>query len=273
MAIQLADKYSKKIVEKFYTDSVILGKTSQEYDWDGVRSVNVWSITSVAPTSYTRTGSARYGSVNEVQDTYQTMTITQDKAVALSVDKGNNTQQMLIKNAGKVMAIELREQFIPMFDKYVLSVMKTGAGTSHTNASLTKSTIVEAIGQHVTDLLNAETDPKDAYCVIGATLFGKLVLAPEFLNLEQLGTKALDKGVVGQVRGLNIVPVPDSYLPANTNFITFKKQCVVAPTQIKDAKIHQDPPGISGALLEIRWLYDAFVLTAKNKGVIADVTQ
>ena len=28
--INLADKYSKKIVDKFYVDSVILGKTSNE---------------------------------------------------------------------------------------------------------------------------------------------------------------------------------------------------------------------------------------------------
>lgn len=34
--INLADKYSQKIVDKFYTESVILGKTSKDYNWDGV---------------------------------------------------------------------------------------------------------------------------------------------------------------------------------------------------------------------------------------------
>lgn len=272
MAINLAEKYSKKVVEKFYTDSVILGKTSTEYDWDGVKSVKVWTITTQAPGNYTRSGVSRYGTPSDVQDTVQTMTITQDKSVSLVVDKGDNTQQMLIKNAGKVMALELREQFVPMFDKYVLAQCDTNSGTQTVHASLTKSNIVEAIADHVTALMNAETNPSDAYCFIGATNFGKLVLSPEFLNLEKLGEKALDKGVVGRVRGLAIVPVPDSYLPTGVNFITFKKGCVLAPTQIKDAKIHQDPPGISGGLLEVRWLYDAFVLTAKNKGVISDRT-
>lgn len=36
MAINLAEKYSPKVVSKFYQDSVILGKTSKKYDWDGV---------------------------------------------------------------------------------------------------------------------------------------------------------------------------------------------------------------------------------------------
>lgn len=279
MAINLAEKYSPKIVEKFYEDSVILGKTSREYDWDGVKSIKVWTINTVAPTTYGRASAfgvggvaSRYGATTEVEDTVQTMTITQDKSVSLSVDKGNNKQQMIIKNAGKVMALELREQFVPMFDKYVLSVINTNAGTTTTHATLTKATIVEAISDHVTALMNASASLDDAYCFIGASNYAKLVNAPEFINLEKLGEKALDKGVVGKVRGLAIVPIPDAYLPEGVNFLTWKKSCVLAPTQIKDAKVHMDPPGLSGALLEVRWLYDAFVLTAKNKGVIADRT-
>ena len=283
MAINLAEKYSPKIVSKFYEDSVILGKTSKKYDWDGVKSVKVWTINTVAPTDYNRSRkisdstkdyqiASRYGETYEVEDTIQTMTITQDKSVSLSVDKGNNTQQMLIKNAGVVMNHELREQFIPMFDKYALSAWATNAGTTTVQASITKSNIVEEISNHITALVNAYTNTDNAYCYIGATNYAKLVLSPEFLHLYKLGNEALDKGVVGKVRGLQIVQIPDDYLPAGVNFMTVKSECVLAPTQIKDMKIHQDPPGLSGALLEVRWLYDAFVLNAKNKGVIVCAT-
>lgn len=34
--INLATKYSSRVVDKFYLDSVVLGKTSKAYDWDGV---------------------------------------------------------------------------------------------------------------------------------------------------------------------------------------------------------------------------------------------
>lgn len=279
MAINLAEKYSKKVADKFYTESVVLGKTNRDYDWDGVKSIKVYTITTQTPGTYSRTASGnRYGTPSEVQDTIQTMTITQDKGVSLVVDKGNNTQQMLVKNAGKVVAAELREQFVPMFDKYCLEQWADKAGTKKLlGAALTKSNIVEAIGDHVTELMNAGASLTDCYTFIGATEYSLLVNAPEFLNLEKLGTKALDNGVVGQVRGLSIVPVPDAYMPSITvgggakdvGILTIKKASVLAPTQIKDMKIHQDAPGISGALMEIRWLYDAFVLDAKNKGVIA----
>ena len=127
--INLATKYASKIADKFYVDSVILGKTSKEYNWDGSETIKVWTIQTYAPTDYGKpandnaiTGAhARYGSTYEVADTVQTMTLTQDKAVSLSVDKGNNTEQMLIKNSGVVLARELREQFVPNFTKIMLS--------------------------------------------------------------------------------------------------------------------------------------------------------
>ena len=290
--INLADKYSPKIVDKFYKDSVILGKTSKEYDWDGVQTIKVWTINTYAPTNYGKpandnaiTGAhARYGSTYEVADTVQVMTLTQDKAVSLSVDKGNNTEQMLIKNSGVVMARELREQFVPMFDKYALArwsgLMTTAPSwaslvNSGIHASLTKSTIVEAISDGVTAIRNQGTDVNDAYCYIGETNFAKLLMSPEFLNVDKLGERNLEKGVMGKVRGLQIVPIPDTYLTAtgntnltkDVNFMIVKKESVLTPTKIKDAKVHSDPVGISGALLEVRWLFDAFALDTKAKGI------
>ena len=306
--INLAEKYSDKIVDKFYTDSVILGKTSKEYNWDGTNSIKVYTLQTVPPVDYLRpydastaghtvanASLARYGATTEVQDTIQTMPLTQDKAVSLSVDKGNNTQQMMVKNAGVVMARELREQFVPMFDKYALarwSGLMTSAPSWASNvgkgvdSSLTKSNIVEAIFAGVTAIRNEGTDVADAYCYIGETNFAKLLLSSEFLNIDKLGERNLERGVMGKVRGLQIVPVPDSYLNASVvnsssvvtaennpnitkdiNFMIVKKSVVLAPTKIKDAKVHQDPPGISGALLEVRWLFDAFALETRAKGI------
>lgn len=280
MAINLASKYAKKTADKFYTASVVVGKTSRDYEWDGVNTINVYTITTQPTVAYNRAAASnRYGTPTEVEDTIQPMTITQDRSVSLVVDKGNNTQQMLIKNAGKVTALEMREQFIPEFDKYCLKTWGEKAGTNTVHASLSKTTIVEAISDHVTALMNAGASIQDATCFIGATHFAKLVLSPEFLHLEKLGGKALGLGVLGQVRGLNICPVPDSYLGAldkvgggtvNCNFLTVKKSSVLAPTQIKDMKVHKDAVGYSGAVMEFRWLYDAFVIATKNKGVIVD---
>ena len=278
--INLATKYSPKVVDKFYLDSVVLGKTSKEYDFDGVNSVKVWTINTYDPTDYNKPANdneisgqhKRYGSTYEVADTIQTMTLTQDKAVSLSVDKGNNTEQMLIKNAGKVMALEMREKFIPMFDKYCLGVWGNPAncGTVTELSSPSKSNIVDAISAHVTALRNKFATVDDAYCFIGESEYAMLLMAPEFINYNNptFAPQHLEKGVMGKLRGLQIVPVPDSYFTdTNINFVTAKRSAILAPTKIKDMKVHSDPVGISGALLEIRWLFDAFVLTTKKDGL------
>ena len=41
----------------------------------------------------------------------------------------------------------------------------------------------------------------------------------------------------------------------------------VAPTKLEDYKVHQDPPGISGDLVEGRIVYDAFILENKKKAI------
>lgn len=294
--INLAEKYSPKVVDKFYKESVILGKSNKEYDWDGVKTVKVWTINTYQPTDYLKpandnaiTGAhARYGSTYEVADTIQTMTLTRDRAVSLSVDKGNNTEQMLIKNAGKVMSLELREQFVPEFDKYALArytgLMTTAPSWASSvnvvadgTATLNKSAIVGKISDGVTALRNNLANVDDCYCYIGETEFANLLLSPEFINYNNptFASRNLEKGVMGKVRGVEIVPVPDSYLTttgnpnltANLHFIIVKKESVIVPTKIKDMKVHSDPVGISGALLEVRWLYDAFVLDTKAKGI------
>ena len=311
--INLAAKYSPKVVDKFYLDSVILGKTTKEYDWDGVNSIKVWTVNTYAPTDYTRPSNdnaisgahARYGYTYEVADTIQTMTLTQDKAVSLSVDKGNNTQQMLIKNAGKVMNLEMREQFIPLFDKYCLARWSGQTGTSATvpswatlvqaandgTSAFTKSNIVDKISAGITAIRNQKTDVDDAFCFVGETNYAKLLMAPEFINYNNpaFAKEHLEKGVMGKLRGLQIVPVPDEYLLKSVvvsgvttavnnpylnedlHFLIVKRSVALAPTKIKDMKVHSDPVGISGALLEIRWLFDAFVLDTKAKGVYASL--
>ena len=45
------------------------------------------------------------------------------------------------------------------------------------------------------------------------------------------------------------------------------KSACCAPTQLADYKTHQDPPGISGTLVEGRIVYDAYVFENKAKAI------
>ncbi|MBR2680795.1 MAG: hypothetical protein IKE23_08590, partial [Exiguobacterium sp.] len=118
-----------------------------------------------------------------------------------------------------------------------------------------------------------------------------LLMADEFIHYANstYTPRNIEKGVMGKIRGLQVVPVPDSYLKKSVivsgvttavnnpflnedlHFLIVKKSAVLAPTKIKDMKVHSDPVGISGALMEIRWLFDAFVLDTKAKGIYASL--
>ena len=71
--------------------------------------------------------------------------------------------------------------------------------------------------------------------------------------------------------GAKVVKVPSSYMPEGAYFLIYHKNSVLVPYKIRDAKIHSDPPGISGALLEGRTNFDAFVIGARADGVYAAV--
>ena len=75
------------------------------------------------------------------------------------------------------------------------------------------------------------------------------------------------KGVIANLDGLTVLKVPAARLPKNFGFMIAHPCATVAPTKLEDYKIHVDPPGISGDLVEGRICYDAFVLGNKAKAI------
>jgi hypothetical protein len=81
--------------------------------------------------------------------------------------------------------------------------------------------------------------------------------------------KILNSGHVGDIDGVSIIKAPSTYFPVKTPFLITHTSVMVAPKKLQDYKIHDNPPGINGNLVEGRIIYDAFVLDAKKKGVYA----
>ena len=61
--------------------------------------------------------------------------------------------------------------------------------------------------------------------------------------------------------------MPKNGLPEGFGFMIAHPVATVAPSKLEDYKIHQDPPGISGSLVEGRICYDAFVLDNKVNAI------
>ena len=82
-----------------------------------------------------------------------------------------------------------------------------------------------------------------------------------------IGNELRIKGVIAMIDGAVVIKVPANRLPKNFGFMVAYPCATVAPTKLEDYKIHEDPPGISGALVEGRICYDAFVLENKAKAI------
>ena len=107
MAINLVSKYSDQIAEVFTRASFIKGKTAETFDLTGVKTLKVYTPITVEEVDYDRDGGlARYGDVAEMQDVVQELTMTQDKAFTLTIDKGNNLDQNLVKNAADMLRLQ-----------------------------------------------------------------------------------------------------------------------------------------------------------------------
>ena len=80
------------------------------------------------------------------------------------------------------------------------------------------------------------------------------------------------KGVIANIDGANVIKVPSVRLPSKFGFMLAHPSATVAPVKLEDYTVHENPPGISGSLVEGRVCYDAFVLDNKKMGIYYQAT-
>ncbi len=272
MAVTLHEKYARQIDKAFTIDSLIKGRLSNNYSFSGVKTIKVVSPQTVPMGNYNRTGTNRYGTPTEMQDVVQEMTLTQDKSFAMTIDKGNNLDQGGLKTAGEMLKLQIRERAVPVMDKYCFEQLSHKAGTIAANeAPIDKDNVLDRI-QRATQIMDDAEVPQDSRTLfVSNEVFSLIKKTGIDLKTEHTGEKAFVKGQVGEIDGMKIVKVPAGRWIDGLNFLVVHKSSAIAPVKLNDTKLHQDPPGISGNLLEGRQYYDCFVLAAKCMGVYADV--
>jgi hypothetical protein len=272
--IHFDEKYKQALLEGFgkASETDDLFDHSLDMEFSGVKTVHVKSLKTEPLQDYDRnlqvgTGS-RYGQTKEVGNEEQTFTMTQDRSLSLSVDKGNNMETMDKHKVGAIMKAEREEHIIPEVDTYRLRKWAENGGMHvELAAKPTSDNILEMIIKARNSQRNRGVK-SDVTLLIPYQYLDTLQLAKQWVNLDSLGGKHLPKGTVGQIAGMNVKPVSDDRMPANAVFIILCKKSVISPMKIKDFKGHVDPPGLSGDLLEFRMIYDAFVLGKKADGVL-----
>lgn len=272
MAVNLATKYSPKVDERFRLKSLTEAAVHQDYEWEGVDTIKVYSIPTVAMGDYTRTGLARYGTAAELQDTVATYQLTRDRAFTFTIDRGNQMESMGVREAGKALARQNDEVIVPEIDIYRLAAYVTAAAANGGRPTAANITASNAYSSFLTG--NAYLDENKVPQVgriafVNPTFYNFLKLDPTFLKASDIGQQMLINGQVGEVDGVKIVKAPSTYFPTKTPFIIVHKSVMCSPKKLEDYKTHDNPPGINGWLCEGRIIYDAFVLDSKKKGVYA----
>ena len=275
MAINLASKYSKKVDERFsllsVTENIGLNK---DYDWNGVQTITVYNIDTVAMGDYTRSGTSRYGTPTELEDTKTDYTLSKDRAFTFTIDRGNYTEQLMVKEAGKALARQIKEVVVPEIDSYRLSAWATAATTNgHVETQAITNSNAYSCFLNAQEALDEDKVPQTGrICYVTPAYYNLLKQDDTFIKAGDLSQKMLINGQVGEVDGVKIVKIPSSYFPSNTAFLLIWPRCSVSPKKLEDYKIHNNPPGINGYLIEGRIIYDCFVLNAKKDAIFVHKT-
>ena len=264
--INYADKYSNILDEKFKVESKSDIAVNQDYDFVGAKTVKIQSVNTVELSKYTRSGSNRYGTPNELDNAIQEMTMSQDKSFTFTIDKMNEDETNGALNAGKALNRQIRERVIPAVDAYRFGVMANNAGHKET-LTLSASNVYGAIVDATSYLDDREVPMDGRILVVTSATYGLMKKSKDIVMETEVGMDMKVKGVIGSLDGMTIVKVPSNRLPEGFQFLITHKIATTAPVKLAEYKIHTDAPGISGSLVEGRVYYDAFVLDNKKDAI------
>ena len=272
MAINLVTKYQPYVDEIFTKESKKSLLTNQDYDWTGAHTIKVYKITTSEMQDYKRnpvagfTGS-RYGEIKDLDATTEEMTLKKDRSFTFVIDKLDNEETAGQLAAASALARQQRQVVIPEVDTYTYGVVATGAGTKPAAVTLTDENIYTEILKAGTALDNADVPEDNRQLVVTPDVYQLMKRCKDIVMETNIGNDLRIRGVIANLDGANVIKVPAARLPKNFGFMLAHPVATVAPTKVEDYKIHQDPPGISGSLVEGRICYDAFVLENKAKAI------
>lgn len=272
MAINLVTKFQPYVDEMFTTESKLSLITNKAFDWTGAHTIKVYKVTTSKMNDYKRnpvegfTGS-RYGEIKDLDATTEEFTLKKDRSFTFAIDKLDKDETAQQLSAASALARQQREVVIPEVDSYVYSVMATGAGTAPEAAALTSENIYSEILKANKALDDAEVPETGRQLIVTPDTHTLMKQCKDITMETNIGNDLRLKGVISNLDGANVIKVPAVRLPEKFGFMLCHPVACVAPVKLEDYKIHEDPPGISGSLVEGRVCYDAFILENKKKAI------
>ena len=271
MAINLVTRFQPYVDEAFTAGSKASMLTNHDFDWSGAHTIKIHKVNTVPMSDYDRAGTgenaSRYGALGKVENTIEEMTLTKDRSFAFVIDTLDNDETDGVLSAAAALGRQQREVIIPEVDTYVYSVMTANAGTKVTSVTLTSNNLYDEIIQATETMDNNDVPDTGRILTVTPATYRLLKKCPD-LDIDcDITAEQKAKGVVGMIDGMDVVKLPAKRRPAKFGFMIAHPVATVAPTKLEEYRTHDNPPGISGKLVEGRIVYDAFVLDNKKMAI------
>lgn len=271
MAINLVTKFTDHVDELFTAESKKSLLTNNDYDWTGAHTIKVHKVNTVSMNDYDRAGTgkntSRFGVLGKVENELEEFTLRKDRSFTFVIDKMDKDETGGVLSGASALARQQREIIIPEVDQYVYAEMAANAGTKVVDVTLTESNIYDEIIKGTEHLDDEDVPDTGRVLTVVPEVYRMMKKCPD-LSLDcDVTEKQRLSGVIAMVDGMDVVKISKKRMPANAGFMICHPVATVAPTKLEDYRVHQDPPGISGELVEGRIVYDAFVLDNKRKAI------
>ena len=273
MAIDLVTKFAPYTDEQFKNESKKSLLTNDDFDWTGAHTIKVYKISTSTMNDYKRNGPvpdgqwSRFGPIADLDATTEEMTLNKDRSFTFAIDKLDTDETAQQLAGASALARQNREVVIPEVDSYTYGVMAANAGHKPAALALTAANIFEEITKASLALDDAEVPETGRVLLVTPAVYTLMKRSPDITLDSDVGQEMRLRGVISMMDGAAVVKVPAVRLPTDFGFLMAHPSATVAPTKLEDFRIHQDPPGISGALVEGRIVYGAFVLDNKSNAI------
>lgn len=271
MAISLVTQFQPYTDEIFTTESKKSLLTNQDFSWTGAHSIKIYKIGTSEMTDYSRnpvpgfTGS-RYGTIADLDASTEEFVLKKDRSFTFAIDKLDSDETAQQLAAASALARQVREKVVPEVDSYTYSVMCQHAGHK-ASGTITENNIYNVIIEANNALDNAEVPETGRCLVVSPDIYVLMKKSKDIVMETDIANELRLKGVIAMIDGLSVMKIPAARLPENFGIMVAHPCACVSPTKLEDYKIHVDPPGISGSLVEGRIVYDSYVLDNKTKAI------
>ena len=278
MAIELATKYLPYVDELFSTESKSSILTNSDFDFTNANTVKIYSIGTADMHDYSRNGAlpegqwSRYGAVQELTATTQEFTLSKDRSFTFEIDKLDTDETVGQLAGASALARQLRQVIVPEVDAHTYTQMIENAGNAPAAKALTAANIYGEIIAASNALDNAEAPDANRVLMVTPNTYMILKQSKDIVMETDIGNDLRLRGIIALVDGMYVLRVPAARLPAKFGFMVAHPVATTFVQKLASYKVHADPPGINGSLVEGRVVFDAFIQANKANALYYQAT-